>query len=273
MEDNLGDRMKLYEGMESDRRFMPRLPVMARLDGKNFSTFTRGLERPYDVRLSRLMADTTRKLVELTQANVGYCQSDEISLTWYHENYDSEIYFSGRVQKICSVLAAECSVLFNQGTSVFGEFMAGKKSPVFDCRAWVVPSLVEAANVFLWRELDATKNAISMAAQQYYSHTELMLRSGKVKQEMLFAKGVNFNDYPDFFKRGTWVRKKTVMRKMTAEDLLNLPEKHHARRQPEMEFERTVIEELKMPPFSRVTNRVGVIFHGEDPQVENGEES
>lgn len=31
VKDDLGDRMKLYEGMEAGRRLMPLLPAMARL--------------------------------------------------------------------------------------------------------------------------------------------------------------------------------------------------------------------------------------------------
>lgn len=45
--DEFGNRMKLYERME-ERRFMPLLPVVARLDGRCFSQLTRGMERPYD---------------------------------------------------------------------------------------------------------------------------------------------------------------------------------------------------------------------------------
>lgn len=33
MSDDLGDRMKMYEGMEAGRRLMPLLPVLARIDG------------------------------------------------------------------------------------------------------------------------------------------------------------------------------------------------------------------------------------------------
>ena len=69
MEDDLGDRMKLYEGMEAGRRLMPRLPCVARIDGRSFSTFARDLAKPYDPRLSRLMIETTRHLVRESNAH------------------------------------------------------------------------------------------------------------------------------------------------------------------------------------------------------------
>lgn len=55
-QDPLGTRLKnLYEKPEESRRFTPMLPVIVRLDGKNFSRFTRGMNRPYDERLVRVM--------------------------------------------------------------------------------------------------------------------------------------------------------------------------------------------------------------------------
>lgn len=76
MSDDFGDRMKLYEMAEAGRKFMPLLPVIARIDGRSFSKFTKGLERPYDIRLSKLMVATTKFLVQETNANCGYTQSD-----------------------------------------------------------------------------------------------------------------------------------------------------------------------------------------------------
>jgi tRNA(His) 5'-end guanylyltransferase len=78
--------------------------------------------------------------------------------------------------------------------------------PRFDARVYVVPTLEEAVNSFLWREQDATKNSITMAASAYYSHNELMNKNGSEKQEMLFQKEVNWNDYPTFFIRVSYVQ-------------------------------------------------------------------
>ena len=76
--DDLGNRMKEYEGIESDRRCLPFLPVLARLDGKCFHSFTKDLNRPFDIRLSEMRKWTTKYLVEETNALLGYTQSDGI---------------------------------------------------------------------------------------------------------------------------------------------------------------------------------------------------
>ena len=193
MSDDLGNRMKLIEGQESDRRFMSTLPICCRLDGKCFSSFTKELQRPYDKIFADLMVETTLYLVEETNACVGYTQSDEISLIYYSEDPKSQVFFDGRIQKMCSVLASMCSVKFNQLMRIMVDrmnvFYVGSKeeyestehnlwkkkldlNPIFDCRVWIVPSKVEAVNNLVWRENDCYKNSISMAASEYYSDKE-----------------------------------------------------------------------------------------------------
>lgn len=262
--DDFGDRMKLYEQMEAGRMACPLLPIMVRLDGKGFSKWTKGLNRPYDERLSRIMIDTTKYLVDYFNAKMGYTQSDEITLVLYSEDNNSEVYFNGKIQKLVSVSASVATAYFNNAAqTVFPD----KSLAFFDSRVWTVPNVVEATNAFLWREQDATKNSISMAARHYYSHKELHGKSGKEMQEMLFAKGVNWNNYPDFFKRGTFIQRKTVYKMFSAEELERLPEHHEARKNPNLIIERNVIEEIKMPKFSTVENRVSVIFDGQNPEV------
>jgi tRNA(His) guanylyltransferase len=258
--------MKMYETVESDRRFMPLLPVCARLDGKGFSRFTQDLKRPYDTHMVDLMCNTTAYLVEETDAHIGYTQSDEISLVWYSDDYRRQIFFDARVQKMVSVLASVTTAYFN---ALIPEYLPEKAGvlALFDCRVWQVPTLEEAANVFLWRELDAAKNSISMAARCYYSHEELHKKTADEMQEMLFQKGINWNDYPPFFKRGTFVQKRTVFRKFTANEIETLPPQHDARINPGLTVERSEVRILEMPPFSKVVNRVEVIFNRAEPIV------
>lgn len=265
--DNFGDRMKAYEAIEAERRFVPLLPVYARIDGRCFSAFTHGMARPFDLQLSRAMIETTKYMVEKTHARIGYTQSDEISLVWVQDEYDSEIFFSGKIHKMVSVLASLTTARFCQiafDSEHLSKF-AAKHLPHFDCRVFQLPNRAEAANAFLWREQDATKNAISMAARAFYSHKQLDHKNGAEMQEMLFAKGINFNDYPPFFKRGTFVRRVTEQRPLTAAELERIPEKH--RPEPGATFERSSVVEIDMPKFSTVTNRVEVIFDGADPQA------
>ncbi len=267
---DLNERMKMYEGLEANRRFLPKLPVIARLDGKCFHSFTRPLERPYDKRLSDLMVETTKSLVTDTCACIGYTQSDEISLIFYSSDTRTQILFDGRIAKMTSILAAGCTVVFNE---LLPEFIPRKHDapPIFDCRVWCVPTKEEAANVLVWRELDATRNSVQMAAQAHYSHKQLMNKNQGDLQELLFQKGINWNDYPAFFKRGTYIQRRKVTRRYILDELDKLPPKHRARENPDLEVERTEIRRLNMPPFTRVANRVEVIFDGCNPILLKGE--
>jgi tRNA(His) 5'-end guanylyltransferase len=150
MKDDFGDRMKRYEAAETERYFMPLLPV-----------YTRGLCRPFDPRITRAMVETTKFLVAETNARIGYTQSDEISLAWLQDRYDSEVFFGGKVQKLTSVLASLATAKFNHVCleDVGLAERARQQLPVFDCRVFQLPNRTEAANAFLWREKDATKNA------------------------------------------------------------------------------------------------------------------
>lgn len=263
--DALGDRMKMYEGLESDRRFMPQLPVLARLDGRSFSRFTKRFEKPFDVNMALTMAETTAYLVEETSALMGYTQSDEITLLWYSQDPKSQIFFDGRIMKMCSVLAAMASVKFNE---LIPKYLPEKKEslPQFDCRVWTVPTQTEAVNVFVWREQDATKNSIQSAAHQLYSDKELFKKNNKEMQGMLFQKDINWNAYPNFFKRGTYIQRKKILRKFTTEEIEKLPPKHEARKDPNLLVERHCVGVLDLPPVVKVVNREDVFFRGAEPE-------
>jgi tRNA(His) guanylyltransferase len=265
MKDELGDRMKGYESAMAGARCMPMLPVLARIDGRAFSSFTRGMNRPFDERMSYVMIDTARRLVDETGALIGYTQSDEITLAWFAATSKSQIWFDGRIAKMTSQLAALATLYFYESVlESLPEY--AKRQPTFDARVWQVPNLSEAANVFLWREWDATKNSISMAAGELYSHRALMGKSGKEKQEMLFQKGINWSTcYPDYFKRGTYIQRATTTRAFTTSEIDQLPPKHAARANPELVVERSVVSILSLPPLSTIANRVDVLFNGSSP--------
>ena len=258
MRDVFGDRMKLYEQLEAGRFSMPCLPLIVRLDGKNFSNWTRKLEKPYDKRLSDAMIEVTKFLVAESNAVIGYTQSDEITLILYNNNPKGELYFKGKFQKITSVLASMASAKFNQ---LVAKINLSDKLGYFDCRAWNVPNKVEAVNALLWREYDATKNSVIGAASQYYSHNEMMHKHEGQQLDMLLAKGINWNDYPAFFKRGTYVQRHEIMHKLTDEELAKIPKQY----QPQVPVSRNEVVALDMPIFTKVTNKIEVVFESDIP--------
>ena len=256
------DRMKIYEGLESNRILMPNLPVIVRLDGKSFHTFTKGLARPYDARLHDLFVSVTKKLVEESHATIGYTQSDEITLII--DPTVNDVYYGWRVQKIVSILTSVATAHFNSMLPLYIPEKA-KRIAMFDCRAWVVPSKQEAVNVLVWREQDCTRNSVQMAAQHYFSQNQLHGKNGQEMRQMLLEKNVNWDEYPVFFKRGTYIQRRVVSKAFTTEDLELLPLKHQARLNPDLIITRNEVSTINMPPILHVTNRVEVVFDGDTP--------
>lgn len=255
--DDFGNRMKAYEAVETARKLDRLLPIYARIDGRTFSSFTRGMDRPFDAAMMAAMVETTKHLVHETHARIGYTQSDEISLVWLADSPESDVLFSGKVQKMASVLASMSAAKFARVCPAGYE----PRMPHFDCRVFQLPSKEEAANAFLWRAMDARKNAISMVAQSKFSPKKLHGKDQKAMLAMLAEIGVDFETFPLAFRRGSFVRRYTVERMLSDEELARIPEKHRPTG-PVMRNEMRVIE---MPSFNRVANRAEVIFDAADP--------
>lgn len=262
--DGIDERCKSFERAEAGRRAMRGLPLLARLDGRAFHTFTRDLRRPYEPGMSTAMIETARFLVQEMTALVGYTQSDEITLAWYESSQSMSDYaFDGRFQKLASVLAGMASAKFNQLIALHLPAKVGE-TPHFDCRVWQVPTVEDAADVFVWREDDATKNSVSMAAGAHYAESDLVGKSSALKQEMLWQKGINWNDFPSFFKRGTYLARRTFARTLSDDERARIPEAH---RPPEdATFQRTHVVELDLPPVRKLANLTAVLFERAEPQ-------
>lgn len=261
-QDDLGTRMKEHEFHETSRRAMSRLPICVRLDGRAFHTFTRGLARPFDHGLVQAMIETTKFLVEETNAKIGYTQSDEITLVLWNEDHAAEPLFGGKFFKLTSVLASLATAKFNSLLPTLVPSKGGTLA-TFDARVFPVPNLEEAANLVLWRWLDARKNSISMAAQAVFSHNELTYKDGPAKLAMLAMKGVVWDDYPSRVKWGSFIQRKTVSRRLTPEELDKIPEKHR----PTGPVIRSACVVLDLPPLLEIANRSDVLFRGAEPTL------
>lgn len=228
--DSLGDRMKHNYEEVSKIRLLRRIPVAIRLDGKAFHTFTRGLKKPFDELLIKAMQKTTKVLCESIQGCVfGYSQSDEITLILQdYKELNTDAWFDYEIQKMCSIAASLCTYNFNllfregvieyiaankrlciQGDDEYIKRLKGKlETPaLFDARCFNIPK-EEVTNMILWRQLDATRNSILMVGQANFSHKELQGKSCSMIQEMLWAqKGINWNDFAAYQKRGSAVIK------------------------------------------------------------------
>jgi tRNA(His) guanylyltransferase len=254
--EDLGNRSKSFEARGTNPTLIPGIPIIARMDGRAFHTFTKGLSKPYDKGMSESMIHTARRLVEEFKADLAYTQSDEITLVWKNESVENNIMFGGKTHKWISNLAAYTSVVFYKST-VLALPNWQYLDPTFDARVWQVPSLDIAIDTLLWREWDATKNAVSMAASSAYSERELTGKNTKQRIELLHEKNINFHEYPEFFKRGTYLRKIQVLQFISDEDWEAIPSKNR----PESKLvSRSRVIEIDLPPLNTIVDKVSILF-------------
>lgn len=209
--DPIGDRMKSQ--YENRTRFsLPRRTyTIIRIDGKAFHTFTRHAQKPYDyVLMERMDAAAQILCKEAMGCRFAYGQSDEYSfLLTDFETPQTEAWFDGNIQKIASVAASTFTREFNAWTS-------GQDYACFDARVFTIPDPVEVENYFIWRQQDATRNAILMAGHANFSPKQMHGKNTAEVQEMLFQeRGLNFNDYPIRAKRGRVVFRETYFHEET----------------------------------------------------------
>ena len=210
----LGDRMKNnYENI-SRYYLTRRMPVIIRIDGKSFHTFTRGFKKPFDDIFVKTMQDTMKYLCENIQGCVlGYTQSDEISLVLVdYAELTTDAWFGNNLQKMCSVSASMATMAFNkffyinmpadeENSGTY--YKALEKGAMFDSRVFTIPK-EEVCNYMLWRQQDATRNSIQSVGQANFSQKELHGKSCNNIQDMLMIqKGINWNDYATTLKRGS----------------------------------------------------------------------
>jgi tRNA(His) guanylyltransferase len=218
----IADRMKAYEAVT--RHLLPRRTyAVIRVDGRGFSAYLRRAERPFDSAFMEAMDATAAALCkEMSGAVFAYVQSDEVSvLLADFGSVHAEPWFGGIVQKMASLAASTATAEFNYRTALAaGSLDVPNYRATFDARVFTVPDPVEVANYYVWRQRDATRNSVSMAAQAHFSHKRLHGLNGAQMQELLWQeKGVNWNDYPDGAKRGR------VCQRVTAEEPVTYTDK------------------------------------------------
>ena len=207
--DDLDKKMRVYE-KSIDQCILPELYMAARLDGRSFSRLTKEIcafEAPFDTRFRDMMVETVKSLMDCGFRVVyGFTESDEISLLFHAD----ENTFGRKVRKYNSLLAAQASAAFSLQLGM----------PVaFDCRMIPLPNVECVRDYFRWRQEDAHRNALN--AHCYWmlrkegvgvaeATAELEGKSTSWKNELLFSRGINFNDLPSWQKRGIGIYRRDV---------------------------------------------------------------
>ena len=185
IKDDLGNRMKENYENVAKHKLTRRMPVIIRIDGCHFHTFTKGFKKPFDKIFAKSMQDTMKYLCENIQGcKLGYTQSDEISLLLTdYDTIETSAWFDYKVEKLCSVSASMATLAFNSAFALniaemtddeeeFKKYAKKLYTATFDSRCFNIPK-EEVANYFYWRQLDAERNSINSLGQSLFSQKEL----------------------------------------------------------------------------------------------------
>lgn len=203
---SLTDRMKEYENA-FQYTFTKRTPLIVRIDGKAFSTWTKDLNRPFDKRMSLWMQNTLSYLVNNIQGCAfGFTVSDEISLfirDW--DKLNTNAWFDGNLQKIVSISASMATAAFNAATT---DNSYGLPSALFDARAFVIPK-DEVVNYFIYRQHDGIRNSVQMHAQHLFGHKAIQgIKNADLKVKIAEKFPDNkWEDLPSIFRNGCAIRR------------------------------------------------------------------
>jgi tRNA(His) guanylyltransferase len=199
--DDLDKRMRIYETAH-DHCVLPGMFMVARVDGRSFTRLTKEIhqfETPFDKRFNEYMVLTAEHLMKCGfRVTYAYTQSDEISLLMHR----GENLFERKLRKFESILAGEASAFFSL---LLGSHAA------FDCRVCQLPLEQDVIDYFRWRQEDARRNALNAHCYWLWrkkgkspteANSALLKLSTAEKNEFLFQGGINFNNLPNWQKRG-----------------------------------------------------------------------
>lgn len=199
---SLGERMKDYENV-TNQRLPKRMPIICRIDGKAFHTYTKNFVKPFDFNLVSVFDETCKYLAKnIPGTKLVYHQSDEISILIRNDDgLSSEAWFDNKLLKMTSVITSLVTAKFNQ---LMAEQGITEDLALFDCRIFVLPE-GEVTNYFKWRQADAMRNSVSMVGQAHFSAKRLNgINSVGVKALLKTDAKVDYDlDIPIQYQRGT----------------------------------------------------------------------
>lgn len=222
--DSLGDRQKQYE-ISSETQLVPKMPIIIRIDGKAFHTYTRGMVKPFDEVLGTAMKKTMQALCKDVHTCIfGYTQSDEITLVLkLPDRIRSQAYMNRRAQKIVSLTASKATRYFNkffrEEVDAFEKKLHIMKTEEeykllklyhkkvedaeFDSRAFNVPEW-DCINNIIWRQQDAIRNSVEMVGHVHFSANQLhKVNVEGIKSMLKEQKGIDWEkDFTTYQKRG-----------------------------------------------------------------------
>ncbi|KAF8469123.1 putative tRNAHis guanylyltransferase [Kalaharituber pfeilii] len=205
-----------YEYVKSFERadnLLPNTWIVIRLDGRGFHKFSarHNFAKPNDLRAIQLMnAAAVSVLRDVTDIILGYGVSDEYSFVLDR----SCNLFERRESKLISIIASTFTSYYTYlWPKFFPDTELQDPLPSFDARAVCYPSRGNIRDYLAWRQVDCHVNNLfnttfwALVERGGLGRREAEQRLAgtfsKDKHEILFGFGINYNNEPEIWKKGS----------------------------------------------------------------------
>lgn len=202
------------------------LPAVIVVSGDGYRKFVKNFQKPYDPLFMKTMQSTLKYLCDSVPGCVfGYTEGFEfVLLLTPPSGIEETSWFTYDVQKIASLTASLATMKFNKLfeknaksyvmagnnfdqtkklTAMQGYVNAIDTGALFTAGCFNLP----AHDIFRYLEAkqkSALNQAIGDMGETYFSAQELAGKTASEVQKMAFEnRGINFEDYPNEFKRGS----------------------------------------------------------------------
>lgn len=158
----------------------PTKPIIIRADGSNFSSFCkRNFNSNFDMDMQIIMNKAMQHTVALfPDIDFAFTNSDEITFVMMPKAIGYYNY-SGRVQKLASLIASAVAVKFN-------ELLHHDELALFDARVFQTDSNDQLLDALTWRQASCERNAISTYAREVMTQPQMNgLSSAKLEATLI----------------------------------------------------------------------------------------
>jgi tRNA(His) guanylyltransferase len=211
MGNKLADRINSYQN-NTDYKLLARVPIIICINGRAFAKVTQLLDKPYCPKFAECLLSTMLRLcADIEGAMFAYQHNDEVVIvTRNDQSNDTAPWYDNKLQKICSITSAIASMHFNECATAMGLNLAG--APVFTSQVFVVPSLGEATNTFIYKQQQNFHTSIQSAClynllNKYDKNNIKEMLTGLNVDEKIDLLDqecdIKYADYPSSFRRGT----------------------------------------------------------------------
>ena len=213
MAHSLQDRQLGYED-SYNQNIISRIPVIIKLDGRNFSRVTKNIQKPFCHKTSALLGGTMLSLAKQIDGVVfGYQYSDKIILVLRNDrSNDEDAWFGNNIQKMASISASMCTYEFMSQVLGMNESPRLEGNINFAAKVFGVPSIKESINYLLFRQFRCVQTAINEAVYhvlwpKYGEKTFAFLedKSMEVRKNILDDANFDFDSLPGAYRHGSAV--------------------------------------------------------------------